>query len=60
LNNDLVYAAYQKGKAINAASFLEFDEVIDPKDTRKWISTGLSIIDENTYNKGTRNAVDSW
>jgi acetyl-CoA carboxylase carboxyltransferase component len=60
LNDDLVNASYQKGKAITAASFLEFDEVIDPIDTRKWITTGLSTIDEKTYIHGTKQAVDTW
>ena len=31
----LVASAYEKGKAVNAAETLEFDEVIDPVDTRK-------------------------
>ena len=31
----LVAEAYERGKAINAAETLEFDEVIDPVDTRK-------------------------
>ena len=38
----LVAEAYERGKAINAAETLEFDEVIDPVDTRKRITTALS------------------
>ena len=34
----LVDDLYEKGKGINAASLLEFDTVLDPAETRKWIS----------------------
>jgi len=60
LNDKLVQAAYQKGKAISAAAFLEFDEVIDPKDTRLWIINGLQTINENSYKNGTGLPIDSW
>ncbi|QLY33532.1 ATP-grasp domain-containing protein [Nocardia huaxiensis] len=35
----LVQAAYANGKALTAATVLELDAVIDPADTRRWIST---------------------
>ncbi|RZK96070.1 MAG: ATP-grasp domain-containing protein [Rhodococcus sp. (in: high G+C Gram-positive bacteria)] len=34
---ELVDAAYQHGKALNAATIFELDDVIDPADTRAWI-----------------------
>ena len=37
----MVAKYYEEGKAINAASYLEIDEVIDPADTRRWIVAGL-------------------
>ncbi|TGJ99730.1 ATP-grasp domain-containing protein [Leptospira semungkisensis] len=37
----LVAEAYERGKAINMASYLEIDAVIDPLDSRKWIVRGL-------------------
>ena len=37
----LVAKAYEKGKAISTASYLEIDEVIDPMESRKWIVSGL-------------------
>ncbi|MEE9371507.1 MAG: carboxyl transferase domain-containing protein [Saprospiraceae bacterium] len=43
LYQSLVAKSYEKGKAIHAARFLEFDEVIDPKDTRKWIMKGYVV-----------------
>jgi acetyl-CoA carboxylase carboxyltransferase component len=39
--NELVAAAYDDGKAINAATWYDIDEVIDPADTRKWIAAFL-------------------
>jgi len=33
---------FAKGKAINMASALEIDAVIDPADTRRWLSAGLA------------------
>jgi len=60
LYEKLVNKSYERGKAISAASFLEFDEVIDPKDTRKWISTALLSIDKKTYSGGNGRMIDSW
>ncbi|MEV0948716.1 carboxyl transferase domain-containing protein [Rhodococcus sp. NPDC049939] len=34
----LVDSAYQQGKALNAATIFELDDVIDPADSRAWIS----------------------
>ncbi|WP_072690921.1 acetyl-CoA carboxylase family protein [Rhodococcus marinonascens] len=34
----LVDSAYQHGKALNAATIFELDDVIDPADSRAWIS----------------------
>ena len=60
LYEELVQKMYERGKAISAASFLEFDEVIDPKDTRKWIVTALDSIPENTYKNQPHRIVDRW
>ncbi|WP_039948232.1 acetyl-CoA carboxylase family protein [Leptospira fainei] len=40
----LVNEAYERGKAMNMASYLEIDAVIDPADSRKWILRGLDSI----------------
>jgi acetyl-CoA carboxylase carboxyltransferase component len=37
----MVDRMYQQGKAINAASFFEIDDVIDPADSRRWITSLL-------------------
>jgi acetyl-CoA carboxylase carboxyltransferase component len=34
----LVAAAYQHGKALRAATTFELDDVIDPSDSRAWIT----------------------
>ena len=60
LYDKLVNASYEKGKAISAASFLEFDEVIDPKDTRKWIMAALESIPEESYRFASGRMIDSW
>ncbi|MGE6696717.1 carboxyl transferase domain-containing protein [Hyphomonas sp. NPDC076900] len=41
LVDKLVQKAYEAGSALNVASLLEIDAVIDPKDTRDWILKGL-------------------
>jgi len=38
----LVAQQYESGKAINMASTLEIDAVIDPAETRSWLSRGLA------------------
>ncbi len=58
LYDKLVKEAYHRGKAINAASTMEIDEVIDPTNTRVRILNSL-----NSYcfkNESNRNIVDSW
>ncbi len=41
LFNKLLDQMYDRGKAVNMASYVEIDAVIDPADTRKWITKGL-------------------
>ena len=60
LYEKLVQVSYHRGKAINAAFALEFDEVIDPKDTRKWIVTALESTAGNGKEPTTLNYIDSW
>ncbi|MGD0856168.1 MAG: carboxyl transferase domain-containing protein, partial [Dehalococcoidia bacterium] len=52
--------AYTMGKAMNMASFMEIDSVIDPAETRNWIMRGLkSCGDYSTKNSG-QSFVDVW
>ncbi len=58
---EMVKAAYQQGKAINMASYLEIDEVIDPLETRRWIIQGLRSIPAAVASEGNRRPfIDPW
>ncbi len=60
LYNQLVAAAYERGKAINMASYLEIDAVIDPADTRRWILDGLRSVPPDRLQGGGHAFVDPW
>jgi acetyl-CoA carboxylase carboxyltransferase component len=53
----LVAAAYDQGKALNAATVFELDDVIDPADTRRWIVTALR---ETPIPPRTAPYLDTW
>jgi acetyl-CoA carboxylase carboxyltransferase component len=58
---ELVAEAYQLGKAVSAASHFEFDDVIDPADSRRWISSALRTVPEAEPRAGgKRPCVDTW
>ncbi|WP_043301192.1 carboxyl transferase domain-containing protein [Pseudomonas sp. M47T1] len=59
LFDKLVAKAYQNGKAINMASFLEIDAVIDPQDTRAWLIRGLNAVPPRKQGFAT-GFVDTW
>jgi acetyl-CoA carboxylase carboxyltransferase component len=50
----------ERGKAINMASYLEIDSVIDPADTRKWIMQGIKSAPANKYQESYHSFVDPW
>jgi acetyl-CoA carboxylase carboxyltransferase component len=54
----LVGIMYKKGKAMHAASQLEFDAVIDPAETRARIVRGLNAY--GPISRGERGFVDTW
>ncbi|HUD52963.1 acyl-CoA carboxylase subunit beta, partial [Parvibaculum sp.] len=57
----MVARSYEHGKAVNMASFLEIDEVIDPLDTRRWIKRGLASLPKLGPAEGRRRSfVDTW
>lgn len=53
--DELLAEAYDRGKAVNAAAVFELDDVIDPADTRHWISASLP-----TETVRGRRFVDTW
>jgi len=55
-----VAEAYQRGKAINMASLLEMDAVIDPAETRAWISRGWKSVPREPREPRARRVVDCW
>ena len=60
LFDKLVAKAYQQGKALNMASFLEIDAVIDPVESRQWILRGLNASGFKTGTHGGRPFVDTF
>jgi acetyl-CoA carboxylase carboxyltransferase component len=53
-----VAVAYERGKAISMASYLEIDGVIDPADTRAWIVRGLVAMPVPATRE--RRFLDTW
>jgi acetyl/propionyl-CoA carboxylase alpha subunit/acetyl-CoA carboxylase carboxyltransferase component len=57
----MVNAAYEQGQALNMASYLEIDDVIDPEETRRWIVRSLRSLPALPPVEGKRRpCVDSW
>jgi len=54
----LVANLYAEGKAVNMESYLEIDAVIDPAETRAWISRGLSAAKFSP--RGNARFIDTW
>ena len=50
--------AYERGKALNAAPYFEFDAVIQPSETRQWLIAALAT--HTTDMRGQRPNVDTW
>ena len=52
---------YDRGKAVNFATAFEIDEVIDPKDTRHWIISGLKSTPKPIPRTGKKRPfIDTW
>ena len=60
LFDKLVAKAYENGKGINMASFLEIDAVIDPVETRAWLLRGLNAAPRPAAREGKKRVVDTW
>jgi acetyl-CoA carboxylase carboxyltransferase component len=57
----MVARYYEEGKALNAASYLDIDDVIDPADTRRWIIAGLASVAPPERRTGRkRPCIDPW
>lgn len=61
LFKSLVDKTYENGKALNMASYMEIDAVIDPLDTRKWILRGLKSTPKLGEKAGKKSTfIDTW
>ena len=59
--DEMVAGMYERGKAANAASHFEFDDVIDPADSRHWITTALRSTPPTPRRTGKKRPnVDTW
>ena len=57
----MVDRMYEVGKAVNVASHFEIDDVIDPADTRRWISALLAAAPVPTPRSGKKRPnIDTW
>ena len=57
----MVAQSYAQGKALNVASVVELDSVIDPRDTRDWITRARSTIPAPPPRTGKkRPSIDTW
>ena len=57
----MVDRMYQWGKAINAASHFEIDDVIDPAESRRWITTMLTSAPVPAERSGKKRPhIDTW
>ncbi|TDT41418.1 biotin-dependent enzyme [Halospina denitrificans] len=60
LFDQMVSRAYEEGKALNTASYLEIDAVIDPADTRHWILQGLMSCGDSGRTPSRPAFIDTW
>jgi acetyl/propionyl-CoA carboxylase alpha subunit/acetyl-CoA carboxylase carboxyltransferase component len=57
----MVARMYEVGKAVNIASHFEFDDVIDPSESRRWIIAGLgSVPPPPSRIHKKRSCIDTW
>ncbi|MFZ4719461.1 MAG: carboxyl transferase domain-containing protein [Ilumatobacteraceae bacterium] len=57
----MVDRMYEIGKAVNVASHFEIDDVIDPADTRRWISAILEAAPVPANRNGKKRPnIDTW
>jgi acetyl/propionyl-CoA carboxylase alpha subunit/acetyl-CoA carboxylase carboxyltransferase component len=59
--DEMVARMYERGKALSAATLFEFDEVIDPAETRRWIMAGLRSVPAPQKRTGKKLPwIDAW
>ncbi len=59
--DEMVDRMYEVGKGVNMAEAFEIDDVIDPVETRRWISTGLLTSPTPRPRTGKKRPnIDTW
>ena len=59
--DEMVAEAYDRAKAVNAASFFGVDDVIDPATSRDWIVAGLKSLPPTRPRDGKKRPnIDTW
>jgi acetyl/propionyl-CoA carboxylase alpha subunit/acetyl-CoA carboxylase carboxyltransferase component len=59
--DEMVARMYEHGKAINTATYFEIDDVIDPADSRRWITGALASAHPQPPSSAKRRpCVDTW
>ena len=59
--DQMVEQAYDRAKAVNAASFYGVDDVIDPSVSREWIVAGLKSLPDAQPRQGKKRPnIDTW
>jgi acetyl-CoA carboxylase carboxyltransferase component len=58
---EMVAKAYERGKALNVATYFEIDDVIDPSETRGQIINGIRSLPPVPFDRGKiRSFIDTW
>jgi acetyl-CoA carboxylase carboxyltransferase component len=58
---EMVDRMYEHGKALNTATYFEIDDVIDPADSRRWITSMIASAPSPGPRHGKkRPAIDTW
>ena len=61
LFDEMVARMYEHGRALNAATYFEIDDVIDPADSRRWILNALDSAPPPQPRTGKkRPCIDTW
>ena len=61
LFDEMVARMYEHGKALNTATYFEIDDVIDPADSRRWITSALDAAPLPPARAGKkRPCIDTW
>ncbi len=61
LFDEMVARMYEHGKALSMATAFEIDDVIDPAESRRWITTGLQVAPPaGPRESKKRPCIDTW